>query len=283
MRLINTKSIEVERFTGKVPPYAILSHRWEEEEVTLEDMNAGGNARGMKGSRKLRLSCAIAARQGLEYIWIDTCCIDKTSSAELSENINSMFRYYTEAKVCYTYLSDVASVKISDTPKPEDLDFCQSAFYNKEWDYLGTKADLKDAIRSRTKVPEKILLGGDLTDQPVSRKMSWVSSRQTTVPEDIAYCLLGLFDVNIPLLYVEGQEKAFLRLQEAILNSSDDNSIFLWSSTADEAHETPFWGLLAKSPAYFARSPDIGTPCTMTMATNTAATLTGRGVNVEFL
>lgn len=306
MRLLNTTSIEVERFIGDVPSYAILSHRWEEEEVTLEDINATGNGRGMKGYRKLRLSCAMAARQDLKYIWIDTCCIDKTSSAELSEAINSMFRYYQEAEVCYTYLSDVASAKIT-TPishlnrKSQGYDFYQSAwftrgwtlqeliapknlrFYNKEWDFLGTKADLKDAIRNITKIPEKILLGGDLTNEPVSRKMSWVSSRQTTVPEDIAYCLLGLFRVNIPLLYGEGKENAFLRLQEAILKSSDDDSIFLWRATEEEAINEPFWGLLAKSPMYFSRSPDIPAPCTMTMTTNTPATLTGRGLNVEFL
>jgi hypothetical protein len=301
MRLLNTTSIEVERFTGKVPPYAILSHRWEDDEVTLEDMKPGGAGKGMKGYRKLRLGCAMAARQGLNYIWIDTCCIDKTSSAELSEAINSMFRYYEEAKICYTYLSDVAFVNIPISSKNNVSDFYKSdwftrgwtlqeliapknqRFYNKEWDYLGTKTELKDAICYITKIPEKILLGGDLTDESVSRKMSWVSSRQTTVPEDIAYCLLGVFDVNIPLLYGEGEEKAFLRLQEAILKSTDDESIFLWCSTEAETTSEPFWGLLAKSPSYFSRSPDIAAPCTMTIASNTPATLTGRGVNVEFL
>jgi len=301
MLLIETTTLEVARFGGQVPPYAILSHRWEEQEVSLEDMRPGGDAKGMKGYRKLQLSCAMAAHQGLKYIWIDTCCIDKTSSAELSEAINSMFRYYRGAEVCYAYLSDVASVKMPNPLNPDDSDFCQSTwfrrgwtlqeliapesleFYNKEWDFLGTKADLKDVIHYVTKIPENILLGGDLTDESVSRKMSWVSSRHTTLPEDIAYCLLGVFDVNIPLLYGEGEEKAFLRLQEAILKSTEDNSIFLWRSTEEETIERPFWGLLAKSPTYFTSSPDIATPCTMTMATNTAATLTGRGVKVEFL
>jgi hypothetical protein len=255
----------------------------------------------MKGYRKLRISCALAARQGLNYLWIDTCCIDKTSSADLSEAINSMFRYYREAQLCYAYLSDVASVKIPNQLKDEDSNFYQSVwftrgwtlqeliapknqlFYNKDWDYLGTKAELKDAICHITNIPKKILLGGDLSDEPVSIKMSWASSRETTVPEDISYCLLGMFDVNIPLLYGEGEEKAFLRLQEAILKSTDDESIFLWCSTEAETIKEPFWGLLAKSPTYFSRSPDIGTPCTTTLATNTPATLTGRGLNVEFL
>jgi hypothetical protein len=117
MRLLNTTSIEVEKFTGKVPPYAILSHRWEDDEVTLEDIKPGGAGKGMKGYRKLRISCAMAKRQGLNYIWIDTCCIDKTSNAELSEAINSMLRYYEGAKICYAYLSDVASVPRTHSQK----------------------------------------------------------------------------------------------------------------------------------------------------------------------
>lgn len=284
---------------GKPPPYAILSHRWETNEVTFEDMKPGG-VRELQGMSKITSSCAIAARHGLQYMWIDTCCIDKTSSAELSEAINSMFRYYREAEICYTFLSDVVSFQLL-TPVDPLSDFCRSAwfrrgwtlqeliapkqlrFYDKYWVYIGSKTGLKDAINSVTDIPENFLLGGDLTDESVSRKMSWVSSRQTTVPEDIAYCLLGLFDVNIPLLYGEGEEKAFLRLQEAILKSTDDNSIFLWRSTERETIDNPFWGLLAKSPTYFSNSPDIRGPCSSTMITNTAATLTGRGVNVEFL
>lgn len=301
MRLLNTTSIEIEQFNSNIPPYAILSHRWEDHEVTLEDMMPGGEGKGRDGYRKLRLSCAMASRQGLQYIWIDTCCIDKRSSAELSEAINSMFRYYREAEVCYAYLSDVASAKVPAHKMSKASDFFQSAwfrrgwtlqeliapknlqFYNKEWDYLGTKAELKTMLLLITKVPEKILLGGDLTDLSVSRKMSWVSSRQTSIPEDIAYCLLGIFSVNMPLLYGEGAENAFLRLQEAILKSIDDSSIFLWRSTEAEVLQQPFWGLLAKSPKYFASSPNTEAPCTAMMVTTTPAALTGRGVNVEFL
>ncbi|KAI6709734.1 hypothetical protein PZA11_002007 [Diplocarpon coronariae] len=299
MRLINTATIELESFLGKPPPYAVLSHRWEANEVSFEEMKPGG-IRDTQKLSKIHSSCAIASRHGLEFLWIDTCCIDKASSSELSEAINSMFRYYKEAEICYTYLCDVGSVQLTLPVDPRS-DFCQSVwfsrgwtlqeliapkqmrFYNRDWAYIGSKAGLKDAICSVTKIPESFLLGGDLTRESVSRKMSWVSSRQTTVPEDIAYCLLGLFDVNIPLLYGEGEEKAFLRIQEAILKHTDDNSIFLWRSTQREAISIPAWGMLAKSPTYFSRSPGIQGPCSTTMATNTSATLTGRGVNVEFL
>lgn len=269
--------------------------------MTLEDMKPGGDARGMKGFRKLRLSCAMATRQGLKYIWIDTCCIDKTSSSELSEAINSMFRYYREAEVCYAYLSDVSCAEMSSILTSKETDFEKSLwwsrgwtlqeliapknlrFYNMEWGFLGTKADLKNIINRITKIPDSVLLGGDLADEPVSRKMSWVSTRQTTVPEDIAYCLLGVFGVNIPLLYGEGAENAFLRLQEAILKATDDESIFLWRSPEEEATRRPLWGILAKLPSYFSNSPDIRVPCNATMATSTPATLTGRGVSVELL
>ncbi|PBP28961.1 hypothetical protein BUE80_DR000139 [Diplocarpon rosae] len=299
MRLINTTIIELESFMGKPPPYAILSHRWEANEVSFEEIKSA-DIRDPQNLSKIRSSCAIASRHGLEFMWIDTCCIDKTSSMELSEAINSMFRYYKEAEICYTYLCDVDSVQMTLPVDPQS-DFCQSVwfsrgwtlqeliapkemrFYNRNWAYIGSKTGLKDAICSITKIPESFLLGGDLTRESVSRKMSRVSRRKTTVPEDIAYCLLGLFDVNIPLLYGEGEEKAFLRIQEAILKHTDDNSIFLWRSTVNEAISIPVWGMLAKSPTYFLRSPDIQGPCSTTMATNTSATLTGRGVIVEFL
>ncbi|KAL2061797.1 hypothetical protein VTL71DRAFT_7175 [Oculimacula yallundae] len=301
MRLLNTTSIEVENFPMGTPPeYAILSHRWDAKEVTFEDMKPGG-VRDPRAMLKLHNSCALAKRHGFQYIWIDTCCVDKSSSAELSEVINSMFRYYKEAKTCYAYLSDVASVHLKIPLRQENLDFAQSAwftrgwtlqeliapknlrFYNKDWTFLGDKSDLEDAIQSITGIPTNILKGGDLDVVPVSKKMSWVASRRTSVPEDIAYCLLGIFDVNIPLLYGEGEEKAFLRLQEAILKLSDDNSIFLWQCTEKEALERPLWGLLASSPSHFSRSPQIDRPCTSSPATKTAATLSGRGVNVEFV
>lgn len=290
---------------GKPPPYTILSHRWEEEEVTLEDIKVGEEAKRKKGYRKLQKACEMAARHNLDYIWIDTCCIDKTSSAELSEAINSMFQYYREAEICYTYLFDVASaerpnasIEFVNCNNPEFIGSAwfkrgwtlqeliapkEQQFFNKEWVELGTKDELKEAIHLITGIPLTILIGGSLAEEAVSSKMSWVAARQTTIPEDIAYCLLGIFDVNIPLLYGEGMEKAFLRLQEAILKSTDDNSIYLWRSTEEDALQRPYWGLLARSPAYFLKSPEIHRPCVSPTTTRTAATLTGRGVDVEFL
>ncbi|KAL5316497.1 hypothetical protein ACEPPN_015545 [Leptodophora sp. 'Broadleaf-Isolate-01'] len=195
MRLLNTASIEVEDFAAKVPPeYAILSHRWDEKEVTFGDMKPGG-MRDPQGMIKIHYSCVVAARHGFKYIWIDTCCIDKTSSAELSEAINSMFRYYKEATLCYAYLSDVSSSTIEAALDPETSEFEQSAwftrgwtlqeliapkelrFYNKNWTYLGSKDRLKHAIRSITKIPVSILLGGDIDVEPGGKLLFQRTSR----------------------------------------------------------------------------------------------------------
>lgn len=111
MRLINSKSLEMEEFIGRgippfgygIPPYAILSHTWGKEEVTFQDMQ-GSEAQNKAGFSKILSCCEQAKRDGLEWVWIDTCCIDKTSSTELSEAINSMFAWYEESAVCYAFL-----------------------------------------------------------------------------------------------------------------------------------------------------------------------------------
>jgi len=114
MRLLNVKTLTFEEFMNEktIPKYAILSHTWGAEEVTYHDMRDGlSQAVERKiGFTKIRLTCQQAKAEGLEFCWIDTCCIDKTSSAELSEAINSMFRWYTRSYVCYAYLQDVEVV-----------------------------------------------------------------------------------------------------------------------------------------------------------------------------
>lgn len=107
MRLINTATGLFEEFVGtNIPNYAILSHTWEGEEVSFKDMN-DGTYRDKKGFRKIEMTCQLAAKEGLQYAWVDTCCIDKSSSAELTEAINSMYRWYQRAEVCYAFLLDL--------------------------------------------------------------------------------------------------------------------------------------------------------------------------------
>jgi len=249
MRLLHTTNLEVVSFVGDPPRYAILSHTWEDEEVSLQDLYPGGKGKQMKGYAKLQDSSALAASQGYEYIWTDTCCIDKTSSAELSEAINSMFRWYQEAGVCYAFLNDVSTtssiVDSATAGSDEDAILREVVaarwftrgwtlqeliapkalhFFNRNRAHLGSKDEATRAINLAAGIPPEAFLGSDLSEISVYRRMQWVSTRTTTRQEDMAYCMLGIFDVNMPLLYGEGRKKAFLRLQEEIMKGSTDLS-----------------------------------------------------------
>jgi hypothetical protein len=270
MRLLNTASITLEEFLGEnVPPYAILSHTWEKEEVLLADI-LNGTASAKKGYSKLIGCCQKAVQHGFEWVWIDTCCIDKTSSAELSEAINSMYQWYETSAICYAYLQDV-SVASGKTGAPRITvnNFSQSRwftrgwtlqellapkaveFYTSEWEEIGTKASLATALSANTTIPKRILSGEALVSCNVAERMSWASTRQTTRVEDMAYCLLGLFSVNMPMLYGEGR-KAFLRLQEQIMKQEEDYSLFAWTSQHDVGQSLS--GILASSPADFSKA-----------------------------
>jgi hypothetical protein len=114
MRLLNVKTLAFEEFMNEktIPKYAILSHTWGADEVTYQDMRDGlsQTVQQKTGFTKIKLACQQAKAEGLEFCWVDTCCIDKKSSAELSEAINSMFRWYSRSTVCYAYLNDVEVV-----------------------------------------------------------------------------------------------------------------------------------------------------------------------------
>ena len=265
MRLLHTSTWKLEEFIGRdIPKYAILSHRWEEDEVTFQDLQQRlpTGEQPKKGWSKLKGCRAQAVRDGLEWVWIDTCCIDKSSSAELSEAINSMFNWYREADVCYAYLSDVPTGSdlylrdghfrcskwftrgwtLQELLAPGNL-----IFFNRQWEGIGTKKELSDLVSEITGI--KHLQG--FKEACVAQKMSWASKRETTRVEDMAYSLMGIFEVNMPPLYGEGS-KAFIRLQKEILNNSDDESIFAWKDPEDLTG-----GLLARSPAAFRLSGDV--------------------------
>ncbi|KAH3906245.1 hypothetical protein HBI56_194120 [Parastagonospora nodorum] len=263
MRLINAATLQLERFDDdtRIPPYAILSHTWAAEEVTLQhfedaytgDETTGTRIRLMLGYAKILKACYQTLQDSYAYVWVDTCCIDKTSSAELSEAINSMFRWYENAQVCYAYLEDIEAhatedpniyqseaSAVFDTPLKtakwftrgwtlqEMIASTQLKFYSSDWTFLGTKETLLEELTNITKVDRLGLTDFRPEHFSVAQRMSWAANRRTVRTEDIAYSLMGIFDVNMPLLYGEG-EKAFARLQEAILNSSEDQSLFAWS------------------------------------------------------
>ncbi|PNY24668.1 Uncharacterized protein TCAP_05390 [Tolypocladium capitatum] len=291
MRLLNTTSLQLEVFLGEMPDYAILSHRWEDEEVTFEDMASTGNAKQMKGFAKIESSACRARKDGYEYIWIDTCCIDKSSSAELSEAINSMFHWYRSSERCLVYLADVSSLSelhesrwfkrgwtLQELIAPRDVHFL-----SKDWEFLGDKLTLRDQLQSITAIARDVLLGADLSTIPACSKMSWASKRATTRPEDVAYCLMGLFNVNMPLLYGEGAEKAFRRLQEEFIRQSDDESIFAWTADPDEVDGKPYWGLLATSPAYFRRSGGYTIPRFKAYRQGRPTEITNNGLRISLI
>ncbi|EKD15803.1 HET domain protein [Drepanopeziza brunnea f. sp. 'multigermtubi' MB_m1] len=287
MRLINTSTLLLHDFPGRdVPLYAILSHRWEDGEVTFHDMQSGlGPERA--GWIKIIGCCSQAARDGWEYIWIDTCCIDRSCGAEVSEAINAMFAWYRDAQVCYVFLSDVPSAL--EDPFEPGSGFRQSRwfrrgwtlqellapprveFYARDWTEIGTKSSLEDLIVVITSITHLF----DFQDACVAQKMSWAAGRATTRAEDEAYCLMGLFDVNMPILYGEGAANAFLRLQQEIIGKTDDESIFAWS------HHMGGGGLLADAPAYFARSGDVRRA--VFDAARPPHAMTSRGLRMELI
>ncbi|KAK4445120.1 heterokaryon incompatibility protein-domain-containing protein [Podospora aff. communis PSN243] len=247
MRLLRADpvgSFRLEEFsTGKLPPYAILSHTWGNEEIQY----AANQCR----------------KDGYDYFWIDTVCIDKSNSAELSEALNSMYKWYQNAEICYAYLSD-------ELLAPREI-----SFFSHDWSSLGTRTQLRDELSAITNIPMDVLSGKGLSKCSLAQRMSWAAHRKTTRPEDMAYCLMGIFDVNMPLLYGEGGERAFLRLQEEIAKRSYDQSIFAWRLP----HRYAVSGLFAPSPAAFSSSQHI-VPC-RTQGQATHYSLTNRGLQIS--
>lgn len=220
------------------PPYGILSHTWSEgEEVTYDELVAG-EGKNKAGYAKLRFCSERAAKDGVNYFWVDTCCIDKRNSTELGTALNSMFRWYQRASKCYVYLSDVhVPDEVIDAQAFritwEDA-FRRSRWFTRGWTLqellapasveffsanskqLGSKITLEQEIHEITQIPIRALRKYDLQEFSVDERMSWVAGRKTAVEEDRAYCLLGIFGVFLPLIYGEGEEHAFRRLRREL-------------------------------------------------------------------
>ncbi|EJF59924.1 HET-domain-containing protein [Dichomitus squalens LYAD-421 SS1] len=194
-------------------------------------------------SRKIRDACRVAREAGYDYLWIDSCCIDKSSSSELTESINSMYKWYGDATECYAYLADVPPGEDPRSPKSsfrssrwfergwtlqELVSPSEVKFLSNDWNIIGTKHILVDLISEITGIPDEALLHEKSLDEfSVAQRLSWAANRTTTRVEDRAYSLLGIFDINMSTLYGEG-ERAFRRLQEEILRRIPDQSLFAW-------------------------------------------------------
>jgi len=306
MRLINVESYELEEFVEPQKSYAILSHTWGEGEVSFHDMTDLPTAKTKRGWQKIEKSCKLARGMSLEYVWVDTCCIDKRSSAELTEAINSIYRLYQKG-ICIAFLKDLPDhpdqvYDSSRDSKAELLKFLASCrwfsrgwtlqeliapkelvFYDRNWKSRGTKHDLSDELSQLTGIDPPILIEQqDLSEIPVARQMSWAALRRTTRVEDLAYCLLGIFDVNMALIYGEG-EKAFIRLQEAIAHSTDDFSLFTWSCEDLDSRSQEYRGMFAKSPAEFSRCRRVEPFRDPLLYSRQSFTMTNRGMQFQAL
>ncbi|EON68918.1 hypothetical protein W97_08176 [Coniosporium apollinis CBS 100218] len=305
MWLISTESLALEFFVD--PPkgsYAVLSHTWDGGEVSFQEVKDLGNARKKKGFAKIERTCELARRRNLPYAWVDTCCIDKSSSAELSETINSMFQWYRESAVCFAFLSDLRSrPEIGSEPPQSDKWFEQSfpgcrwlrrgwtlqeliapphvEFYDMTWTMRTSKAAHTLFLSRETGIDVNVLEDSACLSQIlISRRMSWAAGRETTRIEDMAYCLLGIFDINMPMIYGEGK-KAFMRLQEEIAKQSCDLSLFAWRA------QSPGQGNDFQSyRGIFARWPTEFTKCRQMRPRNRGPiekefTITNKGLRLE--
>ncbi|PPJ60847.1 hypothetical protein CBER1_07233 [Cercospora berteroae] len=319
MRLLHTETRQLREFLDGNPPneYFTLSHRWTGDEISYKEYCKGTKV-DSPGYKKVEDCCKfLQAKHGSSWVWIDTICIDKRSSAELSEAINSMWEWYWGAKTCYAYLADVdispgsEHENVCDESYMKELEsqlrnsewFCRGwtlqellaprrvQILNQNWQILGHKEaqDGLDFLRVGARGPNlNVVLSGItaigeqyLEDRwtiqnraSIACRMSWASRRKTTKREDQAYCLLGIFNINMPLLYGE-REGAFRRLQEELIRTSNDQSIFGWRLKGS----LPRVGMLALGPSDFKHSGDISwypahaSLCTME--------ITNRGVKVH--
>jgi hypothetical protein len=300
MRLLNTTTLEFHEFPDLPDePYAILSHRWGSEEVTFKEYRKSrATIQHRAGYKKIVEFCHIAKQRGFSYAWIDTCCIDKRSSAELSEAINSMYRWYRKSTECYVFLEDYVPAD------PQSFHACEwfrrgwtlqeliapryCVFFTSTWDVVGHKhhfrasrcqckndedglqttrsawgPDLLEDLASVTKIDANILSGSrGVHVASIAQRMSWASQRAATRLEDRAYSLLGIFGVNMPLLYGEGPG-AFRRLQEEIIRTTVDTSIFCFQRSRSRAlvNNASYPSAYGESPLPLAENPDEFSAC----------------------
>ena len=328
MRLLDAETLEFEFFNeSDLPPYAILSHTWGPDEVTFEELRRAQKARTRsltrwlqkiraksderrpsstfldirlrgeietsRGYTKIVKTAEIARQLGYRYFWIDTVCIDKSSSAELQEAINSMYRWYQKSSTCLIYLEDARPVPAEDRTYHYIEDVVSNSrwvtrgwtlqeliaprfasLYDADWNLVCEKDEAFEPLSRATGVPTDVLSSGEFDQYCVAQRMSWAAHRSTTRIEDLAYCLMGLFDINMPMLYGEG-EGAFIRLQEEIIQKIADDSLLAWHGLEDDS--VIYRGLLARSPKEFVGASEI----TKRKASAMSSTGLGIGLYVE--
>ena len=249
LRRIGPGNFAFHVFNDQPPAYAILSHTWgnANDEVKLKDIE-DDSASSKPGYAKLEFCAAQTAHDGLQYFWIDSCCIDQTNNVELTEAINSMYRWYYNASSCYVYLPEISVPDPTNIGMPrqqwvstweqifrshrwftrgwtlQELIAARSVeFFSKEHTRLGSKESLEKIIQEITAIPVPAIRGS-LDDYSYDERMSWAGTRATSRPEDMAYCLLGILKISMPMIYGEGQAAAMSRLRRelAVQNQVDE-------------------------------------------------------------
>ncbi|KAG1731343.1 heterokaryon incompatibility protein-domain-containing protein [Suillus paluster] len=250
--------------------YGILSHRWlREGEPSCKELIKQRNLSG-PGYEKLQRFCEVAISHGMKFAWSDTCCIDKSSSAELDESIRSMFRWYRNSAICIVLLAQSTSTgdmtddewftrgwTLQELIAPKKI-----KFYDNNWEPLTRQDNDKNedddehilsAISKDTGITTRNLLRFvDPGPFYIRERMGWAAKRTTTRDEDVAYSMTGIFDVGLQIAYGEGGDRAFIRLIEALMQVTSDTDILHWKG---QAALLPHTRALPPSPAaYMVRS-----------------------------
>ncbi|KAF9472272.1 hypothetical protein BDN70DRAFT_998245 [Pholiota conissans] len=234
---------------GFVTEYAILSHTWlrsEPGEITYDLWRKRDFDLLHPGYRKLvQFSRATLEDHGMTLGWMDTVCIDKSSSSELDESIRSMYKWYEDSSICITYLAESSSI----TDMANDSWFTRGwtlqeliapytlKFYDRNWNQLTSSSNdkshegVQDQIKLATSITTGELALHYMPNHPISRRMQWAAKRRVTRDEDTAYSLMGIFDVSMSIAYGEGTGLAFSRLLKEIINTTKDGvlDIFNWA------------------------------------------------------
>ncbi|KAJ8588143.1 hypothetical protein M405DRAFT_272972, partial [Rhizopogon salebrosus TDB-379] len=245
----------IEEVVRKEFQCVMLSHRWEGKEPLLHDIgtNVVYELSPVGGVAKLLSFCRIARDAGYRWAWSDTCCIDKTNNAELQQSLNAMFVWYHHSALTIVYLSDVlpssrpgALAKSKWNTRgwtvQEFLAPKFVIFYQRDWTlYLGDPSDVDDPypnhkdsieimqeLKDATKIDLQFLVSFQPGMKGAREKLQWASARVTTVLEDMAYSLFGIFGVQLPLIYGEGKQSALGRLLQEIVARSCDLTALDW-------------------------------------------------------
>lgn len=286
MRLLNVRTLEIESFSDpnqSIPPYAIASHRWGREEATLKDVK---KRRGsyLAGWYKVETFARYVRKNvhGVKWLWIDTCCVNRESSQEVNEAVNLSFRWYANAEVCLAWLEDVDDADdAEDVPQSgwfrrgwtlsELLAPRTVLFLSSSWEVIGRKGEagrtrsglqltsgpgMESMIAQITGIPISVLYDFENSwSLTVEERLEWMEGRATTLEEDRAYSMLGIFGANMPVKYGEGAESARKRLLSEISKKRLFSSISANSTAASTAVEEDERGALARrkrpySPIY---------------------------------